>query len=105
MALRAFRKLQNEGSDAPAAANGHADLNTGIDDLLGDETPAKPAAPAAAATEDPLGEFTKEGTANPDRTERERREDEAFSAGQAAAAPPAASSGDLVFDDLLEGLA
>jgi hypothetical protein len=119
LALRAFRKLRNEGADAPASVNGHADLAGGIDELLGEETKdagtvldamtpdQRAKAEAAMAQDDPFSEFALETTSNPPREERERREDEEIAREKAAAAASPASSeaaanpGDFSFDDLL----
>lgn len=128
MALRAFRRLRNEGSEAPASVNGHADLASGLDALLGEQKAAagvtgdeasdpfadlgptsapsagtSGASSASTGRDDPFAEFALETTSNPPRAERERREDAEIAREKAAAATPAAGSGDFSFDDLLEG--
>lgn len=112
-ALRAFRKLRNEGSEPPASVNGTPDLATSLEDLLGEEskdagtvldrmTPEQRTA-AEKAMDDPFSEFATETTSNPPLAERQRREDEQVPdplSSEAVTTPPA-PKGDFSFDDLL----
>lgn len=116
--LRAFARLHNEGFEAELPTS-HADLQAGIDELLGEEE----AKGAALQTDSGLGEFSAETTLNhPDRNTRLDRQEayrEATDAERggvenvkdpwdedrpAAPAPAAAGQDDFDFDKLMEGL-
>lgn len=112
--LRAYRRLHNEGSEADLPV--HSDLQSGIDELLGEEEPALGQGRGPAPQDEAgLDEFAIETTLNhPDRETRLDRQEAAqpkavdpWDEDQAVAAASAASAAgqdDFDFDKLMEGL-